>query len=62
MGEAETTAIRCGYHRSNRVDRFDLHHQRGTGGDTETAQELSTEAGQHIGGEVGVVSNSAEGP
>ena len=55
----EETVFRCDNHRSNRVDRFALHHRRRTGGDTETTQELSTEAGQHTGEEVGVVDNPA---
>ncbi|WP_237694076.1 hypothetical protein [Streptomyces sp. SID2888] len=60
-GNKEETVIRCGYHRSNRVDRFHLHHWRRTGGDTETAQELSTAAGQYTGEEVRVVGGPAEG-
>ncbi|WP_234532943.1 hypothetical protein [Streptomyces shenzhenensis] len=43
----EGTVIRTGYRRSNRVDRFHLHHERRTGGDTEPAEEVGAETGRH---------------
>jgi hypothetical protein len=60
--ETEETVIRCGYRRSNRVDRFYLHHQRRTGGDTGTAKEFSTAPEHLTREEAHVVGGPAEGP
>ncbi|MEU9380106.1 hypothetical protein AB0D38_03460 [Streptomyces sp. NPDC048279] len=43
----EGTVIRTGYRRSNRVDRFHLHHERRTGGYTELTEQVGAETGRH---------------